>query len=123
MSDSGSALAGARDFTLPPDFLASVSLPPSLFGRINNDDVESVGVFFALYRESTLFPVRDMVGQERTVHPTVVSPIVASTVGPGFDFSNLLQPVEINLKTNFTRFEVISHMQVEHYSELKGGCC
>lgn len=101
---SGGALAG--DFTLPPAALASVSLPPSLFGDIS---VERVGIFFALYRESTLFPVRDVVDQastNSTLRLAVASPVIAATVGPGFNFSNLVQPVQINLRTNLTSFEV-----------------
>jgi hypothetical protein len=116
---SGGALA--EDFVLPPGVLASISLPPSLFGGINGD-VDSVGIFFALYSDATLFPIRDMVSPistNSTLRPVVASPVIAATVGPGFNFSNLATPVEINLRLNVTSFEVMrSHIT---YTSLNSG--
>ena len=85
---------------LPENAVASVALPPELF---NDVDVsrDPVGVFFALYSEPTLFPVRQ---PERTENDTsslrseVASSVVASTVGPGLDFSSIYPPVVINLR-------------------------
>ena len=78
--------------------MASVDLPPELFTNVSRDPV---GVFFALYSEPTLFPVRQ---PERTENDTsslrseVASSVVASTVGPGLDFSSIDPPVVINLR-------------------------
>lgn len=85
--------------TLADNQSASIALPPNLFSLIN--DRTQVGIFFALYNENTLFPVRD---RENTAsaevdRTTVVgSPVIASTVGPGLLFDNLRSPVEINLR-------------------------
>ena len=82
--------------------VASIALPPSLFGRIT--DREEVGVFFAMYTENTLFPVRDHMNSDSaavgvsTTTTVVGSPVVASTVGPRISFTNLQPPVEINLR-------------------------
>ena len=73
--------------------VASVSLPPSMFERIT--DREDVGVFFALYNENSLFPVRDA-STSGTAREVVGSTVVASTVGPRLSFENLEDPVEIN---------------------------
>ena len=83
---------------LPENAVASVALPPELFNDVNGD---TVGVFFALYSEPTLFPVRQ---PERTENDTlslrseVASSVVASTVGTGLDFSSIDPPVVINLR-------------------------
>lgn len=89
--------AGADD-TLPPGAVASVSLPPELFADVIRDPV---GVFFTLYTEPTLFPIRlpmRMENDSTTLRSEVASPIIAATVGPGLDFSNLDPPVVINLR-------------------------
>ena len=84
-------------FVLPEAVLASVSLPPSLFATI--EDRDPVGVFFALYESPTLFPVREEEQvSELSFRPAVASSVVAATVGPGLDFSDLDPPVEINLR-------------------------
>lgn len=79
--------------------MASIALPPSLFDRIT--DREEVGIFFALYDDNTLFPVREdarLAGTSSVAHIVVGSPVVASTVGPRLSFNNLQTPVEINLR-------------------------
>ena len=76
--------------------VASVTLPPGLFANISGN---SVGVFFALYSEPTLFPVRQREREENdTLRNEVASPIVAATVGPGLVFTDIDPPVVINLR-------------------------
>ena len=72
-------------------------LLPSLFANIHNRT--NIGLFFALYSRSTLFPIRDMItiGRESGRRTIVGSSIIGATVGPGLSFSNLLQSVEISL--------------------------
>lgn len=79
--------------------VASIALPPNLFQEIT--DRTQVGVFFGLYNESTLFPVRTREDVASAVpdRTTIVgSPIIAATVGPGLSFNNLQPPVEVNLR-------------------------
>ena len=73
-------------------------LPPSLFANISDRD--GVAVFFALYSEPTLFPVRvteSTVEADADVNTTVGSSIASVTVGPGLVFRDLDPPLEINL--------------------------
>ena len=81
---------------LSPRLNAAISLPASLFERI--DDRDNVGVFFALHKTSTLFPVNGGEFQSGTFssssrRTSVGSHILAATVGPGIDFQNLDEPV------------------------------
>ena len=76
---------------LSPQLNAAISLPASLFERI--DDRENVGVFFAnLHETSTLFPVNGGEFQSAGTfssssrRTSVGSHILAATVGPGIDF-------------------------------------
>ena len=79
---------------LPAQFDAAISLPASLFGRI--DDRLNVGVFFAFYEISNLFPVAGESGGSSLPRQTVVgSDIIAAAVGPGLNFQNLDEPVTI----------------------------
>lgn len=99
----------AGDFTtgdgggiLPAGALASVSLPPQLFQGLGRDPL---GVFFTLYTEATLFPIRlprRMENDSTTLRSEVSSPIVGATVGPGIVLDNLNPPVVINLRLNVT---------------------
>ena len=83
---------------LPAQFDAAISLPASLFGRIN--DRLNVGVFFAYYETTILFPVAgESDGSSLPRFTTVVgSDIIAATVGPGLSFQNLDEPVIILLR-------------------------
>ena len=79
---------------------ASVVLPPELFYDVDASR-DPVGVFFALYSEPTLFPVRQSERTENDIsslRSEVASSVVASTVGPGLDFSSINPPVVINLR-------------------------
>ena len=82
---------------LPIQLDAAISLPASLFGRIN--DRLDVGIFFAFYETPILFPVARQGGESSLPRQTVVgSNIVAATVGPGLNFQNLDEPVTILLR-------------------------
>ena len=111
---------------LPGSAVASVSLPPELFAGINKD---FVGVFFGLYTEPTLFPVRLPSRTESdatTLRSEVASPIVAATVGPGLNFSDVDPPVMINLRLNDIRTDVSSQKSTEYSNDsvlLTAGVC
>ena len=67
-----------EDGQLESQIDASVGLPASLFGRI--DDRANVGLFFAFYEASTLFPVSG--GASDLPRRRVVgSQVIAATVG------------------------------------------
>ena len=91
---------------LSPQLDAAISLPATLFERIVDHD--NVGVFFALYKASTLFPVHgnfsDTVSSPRKT--LVGSHILAATVGPGINFQNLDEPVTILLRLQITKGNV-----------------
>lgn len=82
---------------LPAQIDAAISLPPSLFERIN--DRPNVGIFFGFYETPTLFPVgRESDGATLRRQTVVGSDIIAATVGPGINFQNLDEPVTILLR-------------------------
>ena len=74
---------------------AAISLPPSLFQRINNHD--TVGIFFAFYKISSLFPVSGEVVNTSSVRRKT-SHIIAATVGPDIYLKKLDEPVIILLR-------------------------
>ena len=78
--------------------MASIALPPQLFTKV---DSKTVGVFFALYSQPTLFPVRQPARKDNdttTLRNEVASSVVAATVGPGLVFRDINPPVVINLR-------------------------
>ena len=83
---------------LSPQQDAAIRLPASLFESIQYHN--SIGIFFAFYEQSTLFPVNtddDDSGAPSKVQ--VGSPVIASTVGgDNFSIENLGEPVIITLK-------------------------
>ena len=81
---------------LAPQQTAAINLPASLFAIIN--DRPNVGVFFALYNNSVLFPVNDGRDREAVRRAEVVTDILAATVGPGIVFENLEEDVTIVLR-------------------------
>ena len=97
---------------LPGGALAAVTLPPSLFDGITDRGLgDGVGIFFLLYKNSTLFPVRSIATDSNsTRRPAVASAIVAATVGPGLNFVDLDPEVEIILRTsnNFNEVKLIN---------------
>ena len=79
---------------LPDQVDASISLPASLFQRIDNRP--NVGLFSALYKTPTLFQVGEQSNGSTLPRQTVVgSDIIAATVGLGLNFQNLDEPVTI----------------------------
>lgn len=83
---------------LAPQQDAAINLPASLFGRIT--DRPNVGVFFALYNRTVLFPPsgRTEVVNGVATQSEVGSLVLAATVGPGLNFQNLEKPVTIVLR-------------------------
>ena len=81
---------------------AAVFLPDSLFQLITNQS--SVANFFAVYSTGVLFPIRNatkLVQRTNASVTTVVgSPVLAVSVGPGLNFSGLVEPVRIKLQLN-----------------------
>ena len=86
---------------LPAQQNAAISLPASLFERI--DDRLNVGVFFAFYETSTLFSVDRPTLPRQTV---VGSRVLAATVGPSINFQDLDEPVTIVLRLQDTEGRV-----------------
>ena len=72
---------------------AAISLPASLFQTIT--DREDVGIFFALYNSSTMFPVNGGRNSGDPRRREVGSRILATTVGPGLNFQNLTKNITI----------------------------
>ena len=81
---------------LAPQQTAAINLPASLFAIIN--DRPNVGVFFALYDTSVLFPVNGGTDRDETRRSEVVTDVVAATVGPGIIFQNLEENVTVVLR-------------------------
>ena len=81
---------------------AAAFLPVSLFQLITNQD--SVAIFFAVYNTGVLFPITNatqLVHRTNASITTVVgSPVLAVSVGPGLNFSGLVEPVRISLQLN-----------------------
>ena len=104
---------------LAPKQDAAINLPPSLFEQIN--DSSTVGLFFALYNDPTLFPVgkrnTDISGLKQT---RVGSPVLATTVGPGISFEYLEDNVTVILRTDIV--EEVNNFYFT-ITELCSYCC
>ena len=83
--------------TLAPNQTAFINLPASLFDSVP-EDRPNIGVFFALYDNPSLFPVAEAEVENSTRVVTVLSPVIAATVGPGLFFMDLDPPVSILLR-------------------------
>ena len=83
---------------LSPQQEAAISLPASLFESVQYHD--NIGIFFAFYEQSTLFPVNtDDDDSSAPSQVQVGSPVIASTVGGDNSYiENLGEPVIITLK-------------------------
>ncbi len=90
---------------LAPQQDAAISLPASLFQTIT--DREDVGIFFALYNSSTLFPVDGGRNRNASRRTEVGSRVLAATVGPGLDFPNLVDNVTIVLRLVTTEVSML----------------
>ena len=93
---------------LSPQQDAAISLPASLFQTIT--DREDVGIFFALYNTSTLFPVNGGINRNASRRREVGSRVLAATVGPGLNFPNLAENVTIVLRLITTEVYPIKHL-------------
>ena len=82
--------------------IASIDLPPSLFERVN--DHSTIGLFYGLYSDPTLFP--DNTQNTDSKLTKVISPVLATTLGPNINVEGLRDNVTILLRTNITDLEV-----------------
>ena len=79
---------------LAPQQDAAISLPASLFRRVN--DRENIGVFFAFYETATLFPVGGGRSDREAPRQTQVgSQILAATVDSAEELVDLEEPVTV----------------------------
>ena len=98
--------AGTLDATvgsesaLAPDQIASGFLPLSLFelAGLKQEDGEPVPVVFAILRNGSLFSIERNQGRNEGVSTAVGSPVVSLTVGLSKTFTNLPDPVIINVR-------------------------
>ena len=74
--------------TLEDDQDVSITLPASLFGRLNTTDV--VGIAITFYSNSSLFPLPE----DSPSNSTIGSPVIGALVG-GQNFSNLSENITI----------------------------
>ena len=87
---------------LVPQQNADISLPASLFQRIN--DTENVGIFFTFYQMDTLFPVGGVSmdsGVANYKRTQVGTSIVGATIISSADTTDLKDPVVITFKSRF----------------------
>ena len=79
---------------LSPQQVASIHLPASLFAILN--DSTQVGVFYGIYENSTLFPVRETSASTSALRETQVhSVVLAATVGQNVTIQNLTDFVTV----------------------------
>ena len=76
--------------TLEEDQNVSITLPPSLFGRLNTTDV--VGIAITFYSNTSLFSLPEDPSSNSTIG--IGSPVIGALVG-GQNFSNLSEPITI----------------------------
>ena len=91
---------------------AAISLPASLFQNIT--DREDVGIFFALYNTSTLFPVDGGINRNASRRREMGSRVLAATVGPGLNFQNLTENVTIVLRRTTEYVSIHTHRSHAH---------
>ena len=103
---------------LSPQSDAAISLPASLFERI--DDRDDVGVFFALHEASNLFPV-GAGDSSNTLNNfnflSVGSHILAATVGVGINLQNLDEPVSVLFRLQITNNTVSRTVKMSNLKE------
>ena len=114
IGNNGFAIADEDQVTpgqLSPQQDAAISLPASLFQIIT--DREDVGIFFALYNTSTLFPVNGGRNRSDSVQRKVGSYILATTVGLGLNFQNLTENVTIVFR-QIVRVCMHAYIRIHH---------
>lgn len=82
---------------LAPDQLASGFLPLSLFEMLR-DDGESIPIVLAILRSGNLFSIERNQGSVEGMETSVGSPVVSLTVGVDRTFTNLPDPVVVNVR-------------------------
>ena len=92
--------AVGNESALAPDQIASGFLPLPLFQLAGSkqEDGEPVPVVFAILRNGGLFSIERNQGTNEDVNTTVGSPVVSLTVGLNKTFTNLTDPVIINVR-------------------------
>lgn len=108
LADGGQVMPGQ----LAPQQTAAINLPASLFAIIN--DRPNVGVFFARYDTSVLFPVNEGSNRTDPRRSEVITDVVAATVGPGIVFQNLEENVTIVLRPQVPA-DLVSEKSVRMY--------
>ena len=89
-----------NESALAPDQIASGFLPLPLFQLAGSkqEDGEPVPVVFTILRNGSLFSIERNQGTNEDVNTTVGSPVVSLTVGLNKTFTNLTDPVIINVR-------------------------
>ena len=86
---------------------AFVSLPPSMFEEINDkENTSHVGVYFNLYKTSSLLPL----GNGSRENYTLGSPVIGATVA-GHIVENLTEPVTVVLRLHDEVRRCFSHLE------------
>ena len=83
--------------SLAPSQTAFIDLPPSLFESVPEDRTNVV-LLFALYGNPSLFPVAEAQVENSSRVITVLSPVIAASVGPQLTFVDLASPVTVLLR-------------------------
>ena len=87
--------------TLAPDQIASGFLPGSLFELLESKKSKSgepIPVVIAVLRTGQLFSIENNQGDVGGRETTVGSPVVSLTVGVNQTFTNLLDPIIVNVR-------------------------
>ena len=85
--------------TINENETAAAFLPASLFRNIT--DRENIGSFYSVYNMGRLFPITNTAQATNASFTTIVgSPVFATTIGSGLNFSGLVDPVRILLRFN-----------------------
>ena len=82
---------------LPEDQDASISLPPSLFAKLDPVNTTEVGIGFTFYETAALFPLSEGSPSNLTNGSSVIGALVG-----GQSFSDLQDPVIIFLRLALT---------------------
>lgn len=82
--------------------IASIDLPPSLFEQINHHS--TIGLFYGVYSDPTLFPDNTQDTDSRLTK--VITPVLATTLGPNINVKGLRDNVTVLLRTDVTDLEV-----------------
>ena len=84
--------------TLAPDQIASGFLPGSMFELLESKSGEPIPVVIAVLRTGQLFSIESNQGDVGGRETTVGSPVVSLTVGVNQTFTNLLDPIIVNVR-------------------------